>query len=57
MYFRDKSVRMEEEIEMLRLEFDNRVRQVRHFWCDKVYREHSRPGKLLKYSMQNTNNE
>ena len=30
MYFRDKSVKKEEEIEMLRLEFDDRAKQVGH---------------------------
>ena len=53
MYFRDKCIRKEEEIEIMRLEFDDRVKQVRHFRYDQIFKEHSRPGKLLKYSMQN----
>ena len=51
LYFKNKSIK-KEEVEELRLDFDDRVRRVRHFWCDQIYKELSRPGKLLKYSMQ-----
>lgn len=51
-YFRDKSVKQEEEIEEMYLDFDTRLKEVRHFWRDKIYKEHSRAGKLLKMSMQ-----
>ena len=42
LYFKNKSVKKEEEVEELRLEFDDRVRRVRHFWCNQIYKEHSR---------------
>ena len=51
-YFRDKCVRKEEEIEALKSDFDTRVKQVRQLWCDQIYNEHSRPGRILKRSMQ-----
>ena len=51
-YFRDKCVKQEEEMEELQLDFDARIKEVRHFWRDKIYNEHCRAGKLLKRSMQ-----
>lgn len=52
-YFRDKSVKQDEEIEEMQLDFAARMKKVREFWKDKIYNEHSRAGKLLKFSMQN----
>ena len=51
-YFRDKCVKQEEELEEIQLDFDARIKNVRGFWRDKIYHEHSRGGKLLKLSMQ-----
>ena len=51
-YFRDKCVKQEEELEEIQLDFDARIKNVRGFWRDKVYHEHSRGEKLLKLSMQ-----
>jgi hypothetical protein len=51
-YFRDKSVKQEEEIEEIQIDFAARMKKVREFWRDKIYHEHSRAGKLLKLSMQ-----
>ena len=51
-YFRDKCVKQEEEIDELKLEYDERLKQVRCFWRDRIYNEHSRAGKLVKHSMQ-----
>ena len=48
-YFRDKCVKQEEELEEIQ-DFDTNVRG---FWRDQIYNEHSRAGKLLKLSMQN----
>ena len=46
VYFRDKSVKQEEEIEEMQLDFASRMKKVHEFWRDKIYNEHSRAGEL-----------
>ena len=38
----------------LRIEEDcrSRIKQARSFWIDKIYKESTRPGKILKMAMQ-----
>ena len=33
-------------------DFARRVRYVRHFWCEKIYSERTRSGKIVKAAMQ-----
>lgn len=51
-YFRDNSVNRKKREEM-QLDFAARMKKVHKFWRDKIYDEHSRARKLLKFSMQN----
>lgn len=56
LYYEKKLTIKEEELNNVEAECEaeclKRIRQVRSFWVDKIYREGTRPGKMLKMAMQ-----
>lgn len=53
-YYRNKIKRQEEIIDVMEEGCVERIRSVRHFWKDKIYKEGTRAGKILKRAMQNS---
>lgn len=51
-YYREKLRVLESKMDIVSEECEQRIRMVRHFWREKIYLEGSRPGKILKISMQ-----
>lgn len=50
--YRNKLRICERKLSNTEQECNKRIRQVRSFWIDQIYKEGSRPGKLLKKAMQ-----
>ncbi len=46
--------RNEKKLEGVEIECQRRIRSVRSFWKDKIYRETTRTGRIVKYAMQKT---
>jgi hypothetical protein len=52
-YQRNKIEKQEQCIDVMEEACIARIRTVRHFWRDKIYREGTRAGIILKKAMQN----
>lgn len=52
-YYRNKIEKQEQIIDVMEEACVKRIQFVRHFWRNKIYKEGSRAGRILKKAMQN----